>query len=433
VVDISDGAGSPLSLTEEAAWLNETLRGPSATYNTWLVLDTAGRLSVEPLRRRLRTLVDRHELLRSGYRVVDGVLRRVVEPVPEAAPEILPCADAVRAAQALTRQVFDTTRPPLWRLVLLRGPDRDLLALVFHHLILDGWSMRLLLEELAADAEPPTGRPSYRDFAEWQRRQLDSGGLDAALRFWAEHLRDAPLCSSPVPTATPRAAAKSGTRMCVPVPEPGLRRVLGTAAGNRTTPFAVWVTAVAAAVGESAGRADVVLGIPSSGRVRPADRDTLGLFAQALAIRLRGDPTEPFPDRLRHTHRTLTGALRHQVAPIAEVVRRVAPHRRSGLNPLFQVMVAPTWDNGSVRIQGHRCTEVTLASGTAKFDLLLHVPVTPDGGDMHIEYDTAILTERAAAAFGGRVLTLCALPSTPASAPALAYEPELPTDRRHAP
>ena len=181
----------PLSFAQQRLWFLDQLEPGSPFYNTFTVVRLTGPLDVAVLKRSLSEVVRRHEVLRTRFPAVGGHLRQVIEP---ARPLSLPVADlsglpvaereatAQRQAMAEARRPFDLAHGPLLRVGLLRLATREqILALTMHHIISDGWSAAIFIQEVAALYEAfSAGRPSplpelpiqYADFAVWQREWL---------------------------------------------------------------------------------------------------------------------------------------------------------------------------------------------------------------------------------------------------------------------
>ena len=220
----------------------------------------------------------------------------------------LPEADREAAARAALREhariPLPLDRGPLARVRLLRlAPQRHVLALVAHHAIVDGWSLRLLLDELSADYEAlRAGRPpvavepplQYADFALWEREHADAGGHAEAERFWPAELAGAPPeVPLPVDHPYPDRLSPAAAEVAVPV-DAELAGALRRLAGARgSTLFAVLLTAYAALLSRLSGADDVLVGVPVAGRTRIETEPMLGLFVNTVAIRaaLHGDPT----------------------------------------------------------------------------------------------------------------------------------------------
>jgi hypothetical protein len=191
----------PLSFAQQRLWFLDRFEADRHIYNVPVRVELRGVLNHERLEQSLNQLLLRHEVLRSSFREVDG---QPVQQVSEALTLELPLLDvsgseAERIAAEEVLQPFDLEQAPLLRARLLRRTeDNHLLLLTLHHAVCDGWSLGVLLKEVAAyyehgpDAELPALPVQYADYAAWQREWLQGAVLDAQLSYWRERLQGAP-------------------------------------------------------------------------------------------------------------------------------------------------------------------------------------------------------------------------------------------------
>src|SRR5262245_29776996 len=194
IVRTSGRQSYPLSFAQERLWFLEEWSRGNAAYNIPLLLRLEGALDVASLELSLNTIVERHEALRTGIRLENDAVQFVVPSVAfELVVERVASEDEARAlAQREAQRPFDLGTPPLFRARLLRLSDQEhWLALTMHHAISDGWSIGIIVRELASIYEgkrlPPV-QIQYGDFAAWQREHVQSGALDNRLSYWKEQL-----------------------------------------------------------------------------------------------------------------------------------------------------------------------------------------------------------------------------------------------------
>jgi hypothetical protein len=224
----------PLSFGQQRSWLMHQIEPESSAYNMPNAIRISGRLDVMVLRDVLKTVVDRHEVLRTTYSMRDGDPVQVVEPSrpvalseidlsawPEAEREV----ELRRQIVSLTRLRFDLSRDLMVRAYLLHvGADENVLFLVTHHIASDGWSSTILFQEIVAlyDALAAGNRAplpdlaiQYRDFAVWQRQRLQDTVLESALRYWKQQL-GGPLPVLELQADRPQPAVRTdrGAREC---------------------------------------------------------------------------------------------------------------------------------------------------------------------------------------------------------------------------
>ncbi|SCF05293.1 amino acid adenylation domain-containing protein [Micromonospora matsumotoense] len=431
--------GNPrLSFGQERIWFTEQLSPGTAAYVVHSTVRLRGACDVDLLRATLDATAARHDSLRMRFtESADG--EPVVTVLPEVWVPVTVTAVATEdAAHALVadsvRTPFDLTAAPLLRALVVRLADTDhLLHLAMHHIVSDGWSLDLLLGEIAAGyaalrdggdpPAPPTTR--YVDYAGWQRDRLDGPATGDGFAHWTRALADVPALE--LPTDRPRPAVQSyagGSHRFTVDAEltDGLRR-LGRA--HRTTLYMTLLTGLQAVLFRYSGQRDFAVGSPVAGRVVPELENLVGLFVNTLALRadLAPDPTtaaEPsFTTLLRRTRGTVVRALAHQEIPFERLVKELNVTRDVTRAPVFQVLFTlqnyarsgGRWPTG-LDVEG-----VGTDAASARFDLSLYVGETADGLRGMFVYHTdlfdAATVDRLAAAFQTLLRAAVAHPDRP--------------------
>ncbi|MGE4554198.1 MAG: amino acid adenylation domain-containing protein, partial [Desulfovibrionaceae bacterium] len=315
-----------LSGGQRRLWTLQRMAPASAAYNVAGAVRLTGPMDPARLARALAAVVRRHEPLRSRVVQPDGPQaepRLVVDPAPgpDAAAALLPLTDCAAGPdpEALARTAMETeaNRPfdpagePLLRARLLRlGPDRHILFVCLHHLVADGWSVSVLLTDLARawTTDPgdgslpalPDPAPRHRDWAAWSLSRRETPAARARLDFWRAELADLPEPLD-LPADRPRPALQDFTGAALEFALPGalaegLRRL-----GAETGLFPALAAVTLALLHRLTGRQDMILGVPTAGRHRPELEPLVGLFVNTLPLRGRVDPDEPFAALLART------------------------------------------------------------------------------------------------------------------------------------
>ena len=384
-----------LSPGQQRFWFLDQLTPGNPAYNVHALARLTGQLDRPALAGAFAAVVRRHEVLRTVFRLEEGEPFQAVLPAVDLAlPRIdlsaLPAErrqdESLARAREAAGQGFELGRPPLVRAVLwdLANPgeaegDRYLL-LVLHHAISDGWSMGVLLQELAAFyAAGASGRSAvlpplplqYADFAAWQRRRLAEGAFDADLAFWRQELEGSPE-SLELPTDRPRPAAQSPRGSSCPMAlDPAATADLAALVRQQeATLFMALLALFATLLARYSGQRDLLLGSPVAGRGRRELEGLIGLFVNTVVLRgdLSGDPSfRTLLDRVRHT---ALAAYGHQELPFERLVEELHPDRDLGRNPLFQVMfVLQNTPVPEISLSRLTLRQEELESGTAMFDL----------------------------------------------------------------
>ncbi|HEX5890018.1 MAG TPA: alpha/beta fold hydrolase, partial [Pyrinomonadaceae bacterium] len=280
---------------------------------------------------------------------------------------------------------FDLKRGPLIRAKLMRlATDEHVLLVTMHHIISDGWSQTILMNELGALYEAAvTGRDSplpelpiqYADFAEWQRKWLQGEVLDQQLDYWRKHLTGAPA-SLELPADRPRPAVQTfnGARHSFSLSRDLSARLVELSRREDTTLFMTLLTAFYVLLHRYTGETDIVVGTPVANRNRQELEPLIGFFVNTLALRanLSGDPA--FRELLAQVRNVSLEAYAHQDLPFEMLVEELSPIRDWSRNPLFQVMFAlQNMPEAASQSLGLTITPVDVKTTQAQFDLILDV------------------------------------------------------------
>ena len=391
-------APAPLSFAQQRLWFLQRFEPDSAAYNIPFGARLKGVLDVPALRQALRAIVSRHECLRTTFVEVDEVPMQVVQgdfsvPLPLTDLSGLPEVERElrRLAGQEARTPFNLERGPLLRAQLLRvDPEEHVLLLTVHHIVSDGWSMGVLLKELAAlyragVAGAPSPLPElplqYADYAEWQRRQLRSDKLERQLAYWVQRLAGAPPVLE-LPTERPRSETTSGrgSRATLSLSRRLTDDLKEASRREGVTLFMTLLAAFKILLARYSGQDDIVVGTPIAGRSHTELEGLIGCFLNTLVLRtdLSGEPT--FRELVARVRETALGAYANQELPFERLVEELQPARSLGHNPLFQVLFqAGNTPGGAFQLDGLEVGRVKSGGIGAKFDLSFRIRERPTG------------------------------------------------------
>jgi amino acid adenylation domain-containing protein len=406
----SGGEHTPLSFAQHRLWFLDRLTPDNPFYNMHAAVRLKGALNLEQFEGALNEVVRRHESLRTVFRLVEGEPAQFVNEsqtvrvqltdlsgLPEEGHE----AEVQSHALAESKRPFDLTRGPLLRVRLLRLAARHhVLLLTMHHIISDGWSMGVLIREVAAlyealgdewRAGPPALPIQYADYAVWQREWLRGEVLEEQLSYWKGQLADLSTLRLPTDRPRPRSESFQGRRQMLSLSRSTTETLKALSRSEDVTLFMTLLAAWQALLMRYTGQEDVAVGTPVAGRTRGETEGLIGFFVNTLVMRtdLSGDPT--FRELLGRVRETCLGAYAHQELPFEELVRELQPERSLSHNPLFQVMIvlqnAPMPE---LRFADIELTPLEVDTETAKFDLGLNLWETGEGLAGSLIYNTEL-------------------------------------------
>jgi amino acid adenylation domain-containing protein len=403
------GGPAPLSFAQQRIWFLDRVRPASSFYNIADAVLLSGALDVDALEWSLGEIARRHETLRTRFGNAAGDLApEVLPPEPFLLERrdlsTLPEAERREAAHLLAtteiRRPFDILRDRLFRGTLVRlKPDEHVLVLALHHLVGDGWSMGVLVRELAhlygghvrGDRPPLPPLPiQYGDFAAWQRTQVESEAWRRQLEYWRRKLAP-PLPALELPLDRPRPPTPTfrGARLAVTFPRALVGAVQSFGAGVNATPFMVMLAAWKAVLHRYTGQDDLVVGSPIANRNLVELEPLIGFFVNSFALRtdLSGDPT--FSELVARVRQTALDAYANQDFPFDRLVEELQPQRVLIQNPIFQTVFA--FQNAPIpplELPGLTLRVLDVHDGTAKFDLLCTVVERSGEYEVALEYNT---------------------------------------------
>ena len=397
----------PLSFAQERLWFLDRLDPGQATYNVPMPLRLTGDLDMPALAASLDEIVRRHEALRTTFAEIDGQPAQIVGehsgvniPVVDLSP-LTPTAREEMTRRLIAADsvaTFDLTAGPLMRCLLLRLDARDHLVLfTLHHIVCDGWSVGVLVNEfselyrhaLERWTSPLRELPvQYADFAAWQRRWLTGEALEQELDWWRQELGSAPRVLE-LPTDRPRPPVQSFAGAVRPL---RLSAELTEAVSRLSreqgaTLFMTLLASLQVLLSKWSGAEQLLIGSPIANRRQAEIEGLIGFFVNTLV--LRGDPRGDltFGELLRQARERCLGAFAHQDLPFEKLVDELQPDRDLSRSPLFQAVLslqnAPT---GALELPGLTLGFPPHEGRTAKFDLMFSLMTSDRGLLGEVEY-----------------------------------------------
>jgi amino acid adenylation domain-containing protein len=355
---VGRGRPLPLSYAQWRVWLMDRVAEGSAAYNTPTAFWLDGALDLGMLAGAARAIIRRHEILRTRYLEVDGAPVQLIEPsAPLPMPVIdlsaLPDGPATeeirRLAHREAHRPFDLTRVPLLRLTAIRvATEHHAILATMHHIASDGWSMGIVVGELSElYTAAREGRPAaltdlpvqYADYAVWQRRLADEGGIEEQLEFWRRRLAGAPGVLE-LPIEAPRRASVGGRagQVVFSVPPISAGPVLELGRRHGATPFMTLLAAFSVLLARWTGQDDLLIGTDLAGRNLPETEGIIGFFVNNLVLRVQLADGPSFEDLLDRVRKLTLEAYENQDVPFDMLVRDLRPERTLERTPLFQVL-----------------------------------------------------------------------------------------------
>lgn len=397
----------PLSSAQQRQWFLWQLDPQSTAHHVQGALRLSGALDAEAMREAVAGLTQRHESLRTVFRArADGEVEQIVQPGGSLDLHLIDLRDAAdtereartaEALRALNAQPFDLTRGPLARAALVRLADQvHVLALVMHHIVSDGASMQILVDEVAAlyaarlaGAAAPTFPAldvQYADYAAWQHGHPDKDAHERQLAFWRKQLEVEPGEAQPVlalPADHPRqpVARYRAAQHSFELPAELLVGLRGLTESHGATLFTVLLAAFHALLYRYTGQHDIRVGVPVANRGRRELQAVVGFFVNTLVLRLGLHGRMSLTQVLAQAREAGLGAQSNQDLPFEQLVEALQPERSLSHSPLFQVMFNHLQEDygAFARQTGLVVERLPLLEQEAQFELTLDTREHSDG------------------------------------------------------
>jgi hypothetical protein len=401
----------PLSYAQQRLWFLEQLEPGSCRFNIPAAVRLIGPVDHVALERAISAIVDRHEILRTTFHTLDGRPVQVVHPPQPTRMKIVSLmhvdeparlAEAIRLATAAAHAPFDLETGPLLRSTVFEvGPCECVLLVVMHHIISDGWSIKVFVRELfhfyrgfrsGSAPELPELPVQYIDYALWQREWLAEGALESQLAYWRQMLAQPvpvlELAADHQPTVRTGRAGEHA-RLIDERTTTGLRRF---ARRHKITLFLVLLAAFSIALAEQAGRHCFRIGTDVASRNRREIEGLIGFFVNQLVLCIDVSPRSSLDHLLERLRSVVVGACDHQDVPFDRLVEALRPPRRDGHAPYFAVkLIHEEAPPVLPLLDGLALEEVPLPRPLAELDLLASFTLV--GGELagHFEFAADVL------------------------------------------
>jgi hypothetical protein len=348
-----------VSYAQQRQWFLWQLDPQSTAYHISDALKLTGALNVDAVRASFKALVARHESLRTVFRAdADGLAEQVIREDGELDFSLLDLSQTdAGAREAMAREAahrigntpFDLTQGPLMRVALIRlAPEAHVLVLVMHHIVSDGGSLQIIVDEFVAqyrarvqhEAVALQAMPiQYADYAVWQRHWLEAGEQERQLAYWKAQLGGTqPVLQLPLDRARRPDARYGAAAHRVELPVSLVQGLQKRARSQGGTVFMVLLAGFQVLLGRYSGQQDIRVGVPIANRHRVETEGVVGFFVNTQVLRAVVDNRTSLLQVLAQTHEAALGAQMHQDLPFEQLVEALQPERIPGIQPLFQVL-----------------------------------------------------------------------------------------------
>ena len=397
-----------LSHAQKRLWLLDKVVPNSPFYNIpGAVLIDGIELDLIVLRDSLQTVVDRHETLRTVFMTVDDEpVQVIIDDYKIEMPvyDLMSDADKEEKLHSIISEEkirpFDLEKGPLFRVILVKlSPSKNVFIIVMHHIISDGWSMSILVQEVIGNylalrskiQTPYASLPvQYKDFAFWQNRLLEGDGIKEQEKYWIDDLSDnLPVLN--LPTDRPRPVVqtqKAGTAR-IKLDEKMLHGIKELARKEDVTMFMLTLALFNVMLSKLSGQDDIIVGSPIAGRNNTQIEPLIGFFVNVLPMRVNLTENPRFSELLKRVKETAMGAYANQEYPFDRLVEVINPVRDLSRSPIFDITFEfrEASANPFAGVSGITIKDVTGDDPNSRFDMSVTGYEEADGVTMRFEYN----------------------------------------------
>ncbi|MDQ3846750.1 MAG: condensation domain-containing protein, partial [Bacteroidota bacterium] len=395
----------PLSFSQERLWFINQIEG-SVHYHIPAVLRLKGFLHKEALSYALKMFVDRHEVLRTVFKEEEG---KPYQYFIERKDWQLSTIDGSvfngneialhHHIQGLINTPFDLSQDFTFRASLLCFNDQEhLLVVVMHHIASDGWSLPIMVKEIAElynaykedrEAQLEPLELQYADYAIWQRKHLQGEVLDKKLNYWKEKLQGVAALQLPTDYQRPAVQSTRGATLLFDIEKDLYKRLQSLSQQQGTTLFMTLLAAFKVLLYRYSSQNDICVGTPIANRTQEETEALVGFFVNALALRSEVIGESSFIELLQQVKVTTLEAFKHQEVPFEKLVEALVRDRDLSRSPLFQVMFAlQNQLNIEVHLGEVELSSESFTNDSAKFEITFHLTETKHGLQGTVEYAT---------------------------------------------
>ncbi|MCE3296530.1 MAG: non-ribosomal peptide synthetase, partial [Crocinitomicaceae bacterium] len=375
-----------LSPAQERMMLTSGIEGPSTNYNISILVKAVAEIDLQRFENAWKQLINRHEILRSNFVTIGEEYRQIVHSEINFNVREFSCSSVEDFLEQALKP-FDLANDHLLRVSTMNLDGETYFFFDFHHIIMDGESLKLLIAEFVQlyEGEELTAlQAHYKDFAEWQ------SGRDyaAQLEFWKHNFEEGiPVLDLRTDRPRPKVRKTEGARVVRNINRDKTQAIKAHLQQGKLTAFSFFLNQLGILLHKFSGQEEIVVGIPVSGRTHHDLEEMIGMFVNSLPVKLTIPAAASLTDYQAETARRLLEALDHQDLPYEQLITELNVSRDASRNPLFDVFL--TYQEAQKDQSINNLFEIVeLDKPHTKFDLTFNIQEI--GGEITVDCNYAI-------------------------------------------
>jgi len=393
----------PLSFAQKRLWFLDQYENELSAYNVPVAFRIRGRLDVTALEKSIAEIIQRHEVLRTTFSVIENQPVQIINPEPEFKLSIVDLLylnderieiETRQIVEQDARKPFDLTDGVMRTMLIKLGVEDNILIINIHHIASDGWSqsilyreLKILYEAVTRDIPPqlPFLKIQYADYSVWQRNWLQGGNLEKQLDYWKNQVAGAEILNLPTDKPHPSVQTYFGESFKFVIPGGQARKLKEITRKNGATLFMTMLSTFKILLSKYSGQLDISVGTPVANRHHTGIENLIGFFINLVVIRtdLSGNPS--FNEIIRRVRRISLEAFSNQDIPFELLVSELNRDREQNRSPLFQVGFSMNADlEQELDLHNLQVDSYEIKSISAKYDLWLNLQEA--GGSIYGEF-----------------------------------------------
>lgn len=414
-IQLKDNLNSaPLSFAQQRIWFLNQMMADNSVYNIGGFLELKGKIDIESLKKSFHEIQKNHSTLRTIFILKDEI---PIQKVLDTSEVIFETFDVSNLSEnkkideiekiklEKSKLQFHLEEKPCWySCVIHKSKDENILLVIMHHIISDGWSMNIFLKEILnyyqafSENEPINAAElpiQYIDFVRWQNEWLEDNEINKHLPYWNKKLSKEDYFLE-LPADFPRKTVQSfnGKRHLFNLPEELSSKLKELSKNQEVTLFVFLLSCYLAFLYRYTNHESISVGTPIANRSKKETKDLIGLFVDTLVLKTELSGELSFLELLKRVRQTTIEGFEHQNVPFTKLVENIQPERNTGHNPLFQVMfILQNAPSKPFNINGLKIVPGQIDNRTAKFELTLELFETDNNISGWFEYNTDLFKE----------------------------------------
>lgn len=389
-----------VSPTQERIFLADRIRGGDISYNLPNALEITGNLDFEKIQTVIRKLIVRHEAFRTSFVMYN---EKVVQKIKDSVNFHLPYQDISNGTQKkrIIDQIaedfikpFDLSKAPLFRAKLLRTGEREFILLFdMHHIIADGTSIKIILDDfikLYCEQELSPLNIQLKDFIAWKMSGVSDNNFEKQEKYWLKEFDgDIPVLNLPTDYQRPEKISLRGDRIYSKINDQMKKGINEVAHSANTTPYMVLLTIYYVLLSKYSGQDDIVIGVAFADRLHAEIQNVVGMLVNTLPLHNHLDAQETFFSFLKRVKSNAIKAYKNQDYPLEQLINKLQVKRSRNRNPLFDIMFTQQVKQIDFsKIRDLSIKPYQIKNKSSMFDMTMFVNLYGNEIELELEYST---------------------------------------------